>query len=90
MFKRNTIKKIVALALIISTAFFIYKVYKEGKKSGTNQIKIEVQEQQIEIQNEIIKEKKQIEIRKAISRSKSSNDNLNWLQTHRCKDCNSK
>lgn len=65
--------------------WFWYKAESNGVKTET----IKQQDQQIEIQNAIIKTNAGVQQRKAIAKTVSTNDNLNWLRQARCKDCTS-
>jgi archaellum component FlaG (FlaF/FlaG flagellin family) len=47
------------------------------------------QNTELKVKDEIIEDKKQVTIRKAINRSVPTSDNLSWLQSNRCKDCQS-
>ena len=76
-----------AVAIISLILFFIYK---EGESKGSSTEIVKKQVQQIEIQNEIIEENKQVFTRKIINKSFTAGDNLQWLQDNICQDCKSR
>ena len=61
----------------------------ELKEKGRNIEIIKQQKIETKVKDEIIEDKKQVTIRKAINRSVPTSDNLSWLQSNRCKDCQS-
>lgn len=80
----------IILGILSVVALILFFLYREGEKKGiANEINKQ-QEQQIQIQNEIIQEKKQIQIRKTINKTVPTSDNIEWLRENRCKDCKSK
>lgn len=79
------------LAIILTViAFFCWIIFQWGEKSGQSVESVKQQKNQIEIQNEIIKDKKNISQRQAVARAVSTNDNIVWLRQYRCKDCKSR
>ena len=96
-------KLLIISALVGVVASFLFFIYKEGESKGkVTEIKKQ-QKIEIEIQNEVIKEKKEIVKRKQISKSKATvyikngnidwsntDSNLGWLRKNRCKDCKSR
>jgi uncharacterized membrane protein len=80
--------KIYQILAIISLIFFaLFFWIQHEKKSAKNEITIEKQEEQIQVQNEIIKENKEVFERKTINKSFTSNANLQWLYQNICKNC---
>lgn len=80
-------KLLIISGLIVTIFMILLFIYKEGEKKGTiTEIKKQ-QEVEIKVQDEVIKERKEIIKRKAINKSISTNANLEWLQQNRCKDC---
>lgn len=73
--------------IVIAAIFFLVK---HERESAENEVVIEQQKEKIEIQNEVIKDKKIISQRQAVARAVSTNDNLVWLRQYRCKDCESR
>ena len=69
-------------------AGFTWAAY-ELKEKGRNIEIIKQQKIETKVKDEIIEDKKQVTIRKAINRSVPTSDNLSWLQSNRCKDCQS-
>lgn len=84
------IKLWTALGIIGLIGLILFFIYREGEKKGKVNEVVKKQEQQIEIQHEIIKEKKQIQIRKTINKSVPTTDNIDWLRKNRCRDCKSR
>lgn len=84
---KDIYRALAALAIIILLIFFWLM---RERKSAKNEIIVEKQQEQIEVQNEVIKDKKIISQRQAVARAVSTNDNLAWLRQHRCKDCESR
>jgi len=81
-------QKLMEILITISAiALILYFTVNYGKKRGIEQEILKNQEQQIETQNEIIKETKEIIKRKAINRAIDTNSNLEWLRSNRCQDC---
>lgn len=78
------------IAIIGIVGLIIFFIHNEGENKGKANEVVKQQEQQIKIQNEIIEEKKQIQIRKVINKSIPTNSNIDWLRKNRCKDCQSR
>ena len=80
----------IATTIIIGLllAGFTWAAY-ELKEKGRNIEIIKQQKIEQKVKDEIIEDKKQVTIRKAINRSVPTSDNLSWLQSNRCKDCQS-
>jgi CRISPR/Cas system CSM-associated protein Csm4 (group 5 of RAMP superfamily) len=90
----------VLICIIFSILFFIYK---EGQGKGQDKEIKKQQQNEIQIQHEIIEEKKQIVKRKHVNKSKptaiikdkkivllNNDSNFSWLYENRCKDCQSR
>ena len=77
--------KVIA-TLLISIAIFSY-IFLKGEKEGKEQVTIKDQQQQIGVQNEIIKQSSQVIQRRHIFIAVSPNANLDWMRQHRCPDC---
>ena len=94
-------QKLIAITVLICIVFSIlFFIYKEGQGRGQDKEIKEQQQNQIKIQNEVIKEKQQVVKRKQINKSKptaiikdekiillDNDSNLGWLYQNRCKDC---
>ena len=86
----NRIIILICTCLIIG-AFFLGR--STGVDKAENQCKKEVivnQKKEVEDKDNIIIEKENVQIRKTISKSISSDNNLEWLLKNRCKDCQDK
>lgn len=79
---------ILILSSLVIAGLFLF--YRFAKHNGKTEEVVKQQEQQIEIQNEVIKDKKIISQRQAVARAVSTNDNIVWLREYRCKDCKSR
>lgn len=79
------IYQILFIAGIIAGVIFFWILHE--RKGAKNEIIIEKQEEKIEVQNEIIKENKQVFQRKIINKSFSSDANFEWLRANICQDC---
>lgn len=77
------LKRIIFYVVGVLIICLLFWVYNQGKKTEI----INQQKERLIIQNEIIETKKNIQHRKAIVKSVSVNDNLQWLRQARCKDC---
>ena len=75
------------IGIIGVAGLILFFIYNEGENKGKVNEVVKQQEQQIEVQNEIIEEKKQIQIRKVINKSIPTSSNIDWLRKNRCKDC---
>lgn len=76
---------IISRVLLIVSIFTIIFIF--GFQEGKNSEKFKQEQNQIEIQNEILKSSRQIFKRKAVNKSIGSDDNIEWLQKNRCSDC---
>jgi hypothetical protein len=84
--KLESITTAVIIGLLL--AGFTWAAY-ELKEKGRNIEIIKQEKIETKVKDEIIEDKKQVTIRKAISRAVPTSDNLSWLQSNRCKDCQS-
>jgi hypothetical protein len=78
---------------IVLLTFLSVMAYTSHKLSNCQRDKAkQIATQQIidsKVKDEIIEDKEKVTIRKAINRSVPTSDNLSWLQSNRCKDCQS-
>lgn len=76
---------IVVVGLVILSLFLFYK---KSKEIGTQEQVAKEQEKIIIIQNEVIKDKKEVAKRVAKYKAIPTNDNIVWLRQEFCTDCN--
>lgn len=78
---------------IVLLTFLSVMTYTSHKLSNCQRDKAkQIETQQIidsKVKDEIIEDKEKVTIRKAINRSVPTSANLSWLQSNRCKDCQS-
>lgn len=84
---RTKITIIATISAISFVIILIFYFYIQGQKKGENIQKINYQQEQIEVQNEIIKENKKVFARKVINKSYTTESNVSWLQQNICQDC---
>lgn len=79
----KTIAAVVLIALVLAL------IFSQGKEFGANKEIAKQQIEQIQIQNEVIEEKKQVFQRQTKNKLVSISDDLSWLQDNICQDCKS-
>jgi hypothetical protein len=80
-------KLLIIAGLLGAVVLFLLSIYKEGEKIGSIIETVKQQKIEIKVQDEVIQERKQVIKRKVIAKSVSTNVNLDWLRSNRCKDC---